>query len=104
MWRHDQAGYPIEHGNGHTAAGQDPRGIAHLPRQTVVDGTLLKRFLLLYLLGVFALIVGEKPALETRAVQVSLASYTYVDGVLAGSIDVCRAVLCGRGRTDRSAV
>lgn len=51
-------------------------------------GALFRKILLLYLLGVFALVVG-KPALEKRAVQVSLINHTYTNGVLAGSINVC---------------
>lgn len=86
---HDQAGHLIEHDNGYTT-GRAPRGIAQPPRQSenIMFGALFRRVLLLYLLGVFALVVG-KPALEKRAVQVSLISHTYTNGVLSGSINVC---------------
>lgn len=65
------------------------------PRENIMFGTLFRNLLLLYLLAVFALVVG-KPVLEKRATQVSLISYTYANGVLAGSINV-RAP-CGESR------
>lgn len=105
MGRHDQAGYLIERGNGYAGQEEDDDhrgGIAQA--DNVEFGTRLKRFLL-YLLGVFVLAAvvvrnangngngngnwKEPAALRTSAVQVSLASYTYVDGVLSGSINVC---------------
>lgn len=61
------------------------------PSENIMFGALFKKILLLCLLGVFALVVVGKPAavLEKRATQVSLISYTYTNGVLAGSINVC---------------
>lgn len=54
-------------------------------------GATFRNTLFLYLLAVFALVTSS-PVLEKRATQVSLISYTYTNGVLAGSINV-RALL-----------
>lgn len=95
----DQSRYLTRHENGYTAE-RIPQGFASEtqpspPSEKIMLGALFKKFLLLYLLGVFALVVG-KPVLEKRATQVSLISYTYTNGVLAGSINVC-TVLSGAG-------
>lgn len=61
-------------------------------------GALFKKVLLLLcLLGALALVVG-KPVLEKRATQVSLIRYTYANGVLAGSINVCIVLCLALGR------
>lgn len=90
---HDQLGYLIRHENGYAAERIPQRFSSETqlpsPSENTMFGALFKKFLLLCLLGVFALVVVGKPVLEKRATQVSLISYTYTNGVLAGSINVC---------------
>ncbi|KAH8144873.1 uncharacterized protein LAJ45_11143 [Morchella importuna] len=51
-------------------------------------GQAFRNSLFLYILALFSLVIDGKPLLEKRATQVSLISYTYTNGVLAGSINI----------------